>query len=270
MKAMRVVVASSQEKMQELDPVAKVEEWPLLVKSDGQPMGKGDMACFYTCLAQAAGLPELWLPPHAARVTGAVSMALAGLSEWTIQVFCRWGSPTVLRYVRDALLGHRGSMLRRSAGSKMGPSLGDLRECAKREAHATGVHHQPLVTEDALEQLVEAAIRKSREEQGDVTRELLQKISALGRELQDVKGRLLPAAAKCERGRWHTVRTASLAHCSWKWAAVGAQEAPEMAIPDIGSEEALRNWCSKCLRRRDIALGAARQLALEPVTRVPG
>ena len=37
------------------------------------------------------------------RVSGAVHLAKAGLEIWwTIQIFCRWGSDVVLRYIQDA------------------------------------------------------------------------------------------------------------------------------------------------------------------------
>ena len=41
-------------------------------------------------------------------------MALAGIHIWVIQLFGRWGSSTVLRYTRDALLGRRGGGLGRA------------------------------------------------------------------------------------------------------------------------------------------------------------
>ena len=110
--AMKKVVEASQRVRASHD--AACSQWLLMVKEDGAPMAKGDMAVFYRELAEVAGLPNLWLPPHTARVTGAVRLALTGVSVWAIQVFCRWGSQTVLRYVKDAVLGHRAGHLRRN------------------------------------------------------------------------------------------------------------------------------------------------------------
>ena len=43
---------------------------------------------------------------HMPRVSGAVHLANAGLEIWKIQIFCRWGSDVVLRYIQGAPLEH--------------------------------------------------------------------------------------------------------------------------------------------------------------------
>ena len=116
-RAMHTVVEASRKAMH---VNGACNPWPLIVKANGDPVSKADMASYYKGLASAAGLQDLWLPPHCARVTGAVRMALAGVSEWTIQVFCRWGSDTVLKYVREALLGTRGKKLHSAITSAAG------------------------------------------------------------------------------------------------------------------------------------------------------
>jgi CTP:molybdopterin cytidylyltransferase MocA len=55
--------------------------------------------------AYEAGIRDMiFVTGRSPRVTGAQRMALAGVSEWRIQVFGRWGSSAVLRCIRDTLV----------------------------------------------------------------------------------------------------------------------------------------------------------------------
>ena len=58
-------------------------------------------------LAVRAGIGERRITEHSMRVTGAQRMALAGVHEWRIQLFGRWGSQAVLAYIRETLLEGR-------------------------------------------------------------------------------------------------------------------------------------------------------------------
>ena len=59
----------------------------------------------FKAAAAAAGMPEETnITGHSCRVTGAQRMALADLSEWRIQVFGRWGSSAVLKYIRETFI----------------------------------------------------------------------------------------------------------------------------------------------------------------------
>jgi len=51
---------------------------------------------------------------HSLRPTGAQGLARLGLDAWTIQRLGRWGGPTVLNYVRDALVGPEAAVARRA------------------------------------------------------------------------------------------------------------------------------------------------------------
>ena len=63
-------------------------------------------------LAQCLGLPlhtlsgALRFTGHSFRVTGAIFLASSGIDVWRIHLHGRWGSDTVLRYVRLAPLGN--------------------------------------------------------------------------------------------------------------------------------------------------------------------
>ena len=77
---------------------------PLAVRSDGSRLQKAEVVKFYTDLAVWAGQSRRHFTGHSARVTEAMRMALAGHSEWMTQVFGRWGSSAVLRYMRETIL----------------------------------------------------------------------------------------------------------------------------------------------------------------------
>ena len=80
---------------------------PLLPRKDGKVLTKRNVESFYENLAEMVGYQGR-ITGHSARVTGAMRMAYAGHSEWAIQLFGRWGANTVLRYIREALLGKAG------------------------------------------------------------------------------------------------------------------------------------------------------------------
>ena len=60
-------------------------------------------------------------------------MALAGHSEWVIQVFGRWASSTVLRYVRTAILGAQGGQIAQTTEASAS-SLAVVSKGVKRKA----------------------------------------------------------------------------------------------------------------------------------------
>ena len=258
-RAMKCVVEASRDIM--VKSSTSHSHWPLLVKVDGTPMAKGDMAVFKREFAGVAGLPHLWLPPHTARVTGAVRLALAGVSVWAIQVFCRWGSQTVLRYVKDAVLGHRADHLRRGGPAELGMTLRDLRKAMhSRTPHSRVCSH---LIEQALETMGEDPSKNSpltAAPKKDVVSELGMMVSTLHGELEDLRSRTLPVAAKCLRGKYHTVLTSKLAHCAWQWAKGDGVAVHEMDIPEVGSEVALADWCTKCLRRRALHLSKGEEI----------
>lgn len=210
--------------------------WPLLVKTNGSPLEKGDMAQFYRELANVAGLPGLWLPPHTARVTGAVRLALAGVSVW-------------------AMLGHRAAHLRSGGPEELGLTLKDLRIAVhgRKPDNKMGAHLTEQALETMAESLKESTLASAPKE--EVVGDLGRLVSTLHEELEDLRGRVLPVAARCLRGKHHTVFSSKLSHCSWQWAKGDGIAINDITVPEVGSEQALKFWCSKCLRRRANLLG---------------
>ena len=121
-------------------------------------MNKKDVAAFYKDLA-SRGFSDLFVPPHAARVTGAARMALAGHSEGVIQIFGRWGSSVVLRYVREALLGSRGGRVA-TPQAACSLSLAELRSIAAKKLPAgMGRQRSHALSAAWAEQAVEQVVK---------------------------------------------------------------------------------------------------------------
>ena len=81
---------------------------PFLATDDVlQPPSKKAMIDTFRSVAQALGWRQeavQALTGHVLRSTGAQFLARQGIEYYRIQLFCRWGSNTVLRYLRDAPL----------------------------------------------------------------------------------------------------------------------------------------------------------------------
>ena len=116
----------------------------MFVRTDGRPMRKVDIVEFYKDLSKLVGSETLRITGHSPRVTGAQRMAFAGHSEWVIQMFGRWNSEAVLKYVRAALLGSKGGNLAQTTelgtGAKENDPLDSVRVNIQRivqELHPT-------------------------------------------------------------------------------------------------------------------------------------
>ncbi|CAE7838251.1 unnamed protein product [Symbiodinium sp. CCMP2592] len=88
----------------------KQPEDPVFVDLDGCPPSKHGWADTFQRIAALLGLPLCHhngaraFTGHTARATGAQFLAFKGIEIWRIQIFGRWGSEVILRYVRDAPL----------------------------------------------------------------------------------------------------------------------------------------------------------------------
>ena len=101
---------------------------PVFSDARGLPPAKAGWADTFQQLASMLNLPICWpngaraYTGHSARATGAQFMASRGIELWRVQIFGRWGSDAILRYVREAPLeqlaelaiesGHREALSR--------------------------------------------------------------------------------------------------------------------------------------------------------------
>ena len=244
--AMRHVLEVSRATKKLQDPLDAVADdaWPLLPKSSGQPLTKADVSSFYKDLCLLVGKGDAWAPPHAARVTGATRMALAGFSEAKIQTFGRWGSAAVLRYVRDALLGSRGELMRPPG---MSCPLEELEAAVAKKVPARSPLVARTVTKKALDDYFAAEVAPKMEKQRAELIELIGQLACLKEDMGTANIEDLPLAVQCRGGKVHIPITEELSHCCWPWKErAGIPLVDVWEIPAAGSEEAAL-WCSRCL-----------------------
>ena len=118
-------------------------------------------------LAAASGhTPGIRTTGHSGRCTGAQAMAAAGVSEWRIQVFGRWGSSAVLRYIREAQLALSANLAREvsegaecvlaaSAAAAASCSLGRVRRQLRAQLPAPGAQD---LTQAAVRAMIQEAV----------------------------------------------------------------------------------------------------------------
>ena len=151
---------------------------------------------------------------HSFRVSGSRYWTLRGLEVFKLQIFARWGSNAILRYVADIPLVNITGDISGSSNS------------APQSVHT-------------LAPLLESHVREAQDQ-----------LAALRGELDLLRGQLHPTYAKNKQsGVWHNVLLAGLdtaprfwkSVCGWQFGLlphVLTSDAPGMPY----------RWCAKCLR----------------------
>ena len=224
----------------------------LFISRQGFPMKKEQVTQYYKDLAALVGEPNEDISGHSARVTGAMRMAIAGHSEWVIQVFGRWSGETVLKYVRSALLGMRGGNI----AQKTEECAEDLRTVRRqvrirtRERVAsvgdTSGHARGIV-EWALERAADQTLLRngSQVQQAclrDAVQHVTRLLSSIEYNAEDVHTGI-PNFVQCIGGLKHVVLDHEKCGCGWSWKAASA-----IPITD-GPSSDCAGWCTRCLDR---------------------
>ena len=231
--------------------VKPAEAMPLLCKVDGSAVTKQEVVHFYCDLVDLAGLADLRITGHSARVTGAMRMAFAGHQIWTIQVFGRWGSPAILGYVREAILGKSGGQIAQKTEGADDPELGwkQVQKIVNDTAVNGGHQSKPekavsqAVAKVAFEQfrLMPERIgrhtgRAAVEEQAAIIIEGVRDYATS--QLRLGRARVLQS----RRGILHVDYQSGSALCGWKWANSGAVVMKRCG-PVVGEAA---GWCPRC------------------------
>jgi integrase len=125
---------------------------PLFPATTGESPSKKAVVDTIVAMARHLGLAEFAqsgaprFTGHSFRVTGAMWLAASGIDVWRIQLHGRWGSSTVLRYVRLAPLAS-SLALEASLGRDLSTVRAAILE-AKATLATTG--HTPLPVQDSL------------------------------------------------------------------------------------------------------------------------
>ena len=182
---------------------------PLLPTSSGGFPTKSGMVGAFTQVAQAIG-HQGRITGHTGRVSGAQALAATGMELWRIQLFCRWGSDAVLKYVRDAALA---SSVTFSAEVVRGWckqwTLDELSMAAQAKAAREG-HPPDWVQAHEVEEVLEACT-----DRGLGAKDI---ISLMGRQagalaVAEDKRLVLNARSCCV----HVAVAHEVTACGWRW-----------------------------------------------------
>ena len=163
----------------------------------------------------------------------------AGVSEWRIQVFGRWGSAAVLKYVRDTIVDPGAVDIAARVVAAEPVPLGKV----ITHAFPTNVSKpQRVVVDRAAEKIAESLAKTVSLEKA--ASELLEECRRLeGRLAGSSQGQKLPRVVICDESqKAHGVANTWSTFCGWHWSGkgVGATTA---------KEEWTGAWCKTCAKR---------------------
>ena len=169
-------------------------------------------------------------------------MALAGISEWRIQVFGRWDSSAIVGCLRDSLIiGAAGALAQevecaRDATRGLS-SVADLAPLLKADA---------VMKRAAFERVVSSgAAPAGVERQEDALSAIRKELASVQAELAVVSARALPEAVICTgSGKAHLVANLCVTHCGWQW----ASHSGSYRLAEGGMSN---SWCKKCCSTAD-------------------
>ena len=96
------------------------ETWPLIVCSKGGPLSYSNYVQFLKAAVEAVGLCPKSIKGHSGRMWGCRALARRGVHVGAIQIFCRWGGATVLRYLQEAALEAQCGILSKDGERQVG------------------------------------------------------------------------------------------------------------------------------------------------------
>ena len=217
-------------------------EAPLCPTASGDFPTKAGVVKSYREMGDRYGRRGERLTGHATRVHGAVRMAEAGFEIWRIQIFGRWGSAAVLKYVRDAPVGVGAGIAQMCARSR------DLEGIRK---DATDLRREFQLSEAHLRTAVRCALEEINGQLGEQDKDLRT-------EFADLKTHILANAHKLSldegvpaegwvlnragRKVLHAVRNTTHTYCGWAWRSSKAAALRS----DTSSVDVLCASCLKC------------------------
>jgi len=181
-------------------------------------------------------------------------VARAGHPVPIIQLFGRWGSSVVLRYIRDAALGSRGgSIAQRTEGGSF--ALVDAEEQIAQKvlqvAPATKPGAMAARCDAELDRLARRVLPAvlaavpTLEQQRDFERGIRHAVSTITSDLAVLSGTAQPRFVQCTGGKAHCAADEFATLCDWQWRAAGAT----MLLTSRWDELGVNERCKLCVRR---------------------
>ena len=191
------------------------------------------------------GKPARGITGHMPRVSGARRMARAGVELWQIQLFARWESAVILRYVREAPLARSHLLAARMAASTDLAEMVDDAVSSTRLSAKEGDQWTAAVT-GRVETAVGGAIPGVARLNAEMVKVAAKSI------LEEPKAADLPefvlngAHVQKSRHRIHRPRDAEFTFCTWAWA-----DAIKAGVACTASAEVaqLYRFCDQCARK---------------------
>ena len=190
-----------------------------------QPPAKSAMVQTFRAVAVAAGYTEKEasaITGHVLRSAGAQYMARLGVEYYKIQLFCRWGSETILRYLRDSPLEESEKWLNEAAAGEY-----HLRELVQQAVVNVGFGTKGLdekeiwkVVEDALSAGTSDILSQATLDKEEIEN-LLQELRTKKLEMEDqwaeeLSRKFLPKyVMNLQSRRVHAVRDAYCSGCGY-------------------------------------------------------
>ncbi len=209
----------------------------LLTTWDGRQFDKRMTVALLRKVARKTGAQGN-IQGHSMRVSGAQHLAKAGIDLWRVQVFGRWGSAAVLKYVRDSLLGVQGGGLAAevelnlkqqslvSVGNSCGAAEGDtgkVMSVLESQGHDKIDWGSRLETVEMNWDAIKAELEEFRTE------------------LNRFRRTALPPKCASRNGKVHWIATMFRTACLWEWSSNGGVPVKDADTPVD---------CKKCIRAK--------------------
>ena len=193
--------------------------------TDKDPPSKAAMVQAFRLVAEKAGYDSkqvFAITGHTLRSTGAQHFAHTGVEFYKIQLYCRWGSETILRYLRDAPLEESETWL----AGESNPDF-DMGELVQRTVNTVQVINQefdPKEVETMVYDILSAHASKELDQFKLARTEIdliAEELKAKGKEIKDLWAteltrKFLPRyVMNLQSRRIHAVRDAYACGCGY-------------------------------------------------------
>ena len=204
-------------------------EAPLLPDASSNFVEKVHMVAFFQEVGKMVGKNK-GLTGHMPRVSGARRMARAGIELWQIQLFARWESAVILRYVREAPLSRSHLLASRLAGKDLAEMIDDKKGSLTRLKEMEGEALDNVLSEK-LGKAMGSELEMKADKDGDkLFDDLVAEMLDEKPVIQESIPYIINGRSHHSLHRVHRPRDARAAFCGWGWAAaVAAGNTAEVA-----------------------------------------
>ena len=219
-------------------------EAPLFPDDSGNFVKKIMMISFFKGIAGIMGKKTNAITGHMPRVSGARRMARAGVELWQIQLFARWESAVILRYVREAPLARSHLLAARLATATDFNEVVDNAVGLKTILDKEGETWDTAVTKKVEEALGGTVSGTPAEVDPDVLKKAALHVLTEER-VMDLPEFVVNGRQHHSRASAHRPRDLSLAFCGWPWAGAVSEGTAMLLTSD---QAQLHRKCEVCTR----------------------